>query len=47
MQRDGLKVLRFSKWKFVKGSDVIAFLEGVQGEVNERGQATEQGRRSE
>jgi hypothetical protein len=26
MQRAGLRVLRFSKWKFVAGSDLIAFL---------------------
>ena len=29
MQRDGLKVLRFSKWKFVRGSDLIVFLESA------------------
>ena len=27
----GLRVLKFSKWRYVKGSDVIAFLESIQG----------------
>jgi len=32
MQRDGLRVLSFSKWKFVRGSDLVAFLERPQAE---------------
>jgi hypothetical protein len=26
MQRDGLKVLHYSKWKFVRGADLVDFL---------------------
>jgi len=29
----GLRVLRFGKWQYVKGSDVIAFLEAVQNQA--------------
>jgi len=28
MQKEGLRVLKYSKWKFVRGADLIAFLEG-------------------
>ena len=32
MQREGLKVLRFSKWRFVRGVDLLAFLERIETE---------------
>jgi hypothetical protein len=30
MQKQGLRVLKYGRQKFVKGSDLIAFLEGRQ-----------------
>jgi len=30
MQRDGLPVIRFSKWKFVAGESLVAFLTAQQ-----------------
>ncbi|NMC19311.1 MAG: hypothetical protein GYA33_02725 [Thermogutta sp.] len=29
MQRQGLRTLRFGKWKFIKGSTLVAFLESA------------------
>ncbi|NMC19606.1 MAG: hypothetical protein GYA33_04230 [Thermogutta sp.] len=34
MQRLGLPVLRFGKWKFVRGRDLIAFLESASKEAD-------------
>ena len=36
MQRNGLRVLRYSKWKFVRGQDLIDFLERAAVGVTER-----------
>ena len=35
MQRDGLPVLRFSKWKFVSGKALVEFLERAAVETKE------------
>ncbi len=34
-RRRGLRVLRFANRQYVKGSDVITFLESVQGDVDQ------------
>jgi hypothetical protein len=36
MQRAGLRVLRYSKWKFVRGRDLIHFLESIDAKGGTR-----------
>jgi len=36
-QRDGLRVIRYAKWAYVRGDDVIAFLAHQAGAVAGRG----------
>ena len=43
MQRDGLPVMRFSKWKFVSGKALVAFLERAAVRAAERNGTREQG----
>jgi hypothetical protein len=38
MQEDGLPVVRYSKWKFVRGSDLVEFL-ARQAEAAEQAEA--------
>jgi hypothetical protein len=43
MQKAGLPVLRFSKWKFLRGSDLIDFIERTQTGNDDRVAARHQG----